>query len=424
MASAPALAPLRRGAALACLLPPTQLARVRRLASTPPRHPGGTLHVVGVPIGNLRDLSPRAAGVLTGSPLVLAEDTRVARRVLRAAAAAAAPGAAGAPPRLLSCHEHNEASRVSEALATLAAGGDVAVVSDAGTPGVSDPGAVVVAAAHAAGARVSPVPGASALAAALSVAGVWRLNADHGGEGALFLGFLPRHGAARRRWLGEVAGAHARRTVVLFEAPHRVAGTLGELAAWHAALHGGGGAPPPPRPVLVARELTKVWESVALHPTLDTAARAVAGGSGAAATAGGGSGGEEDDGGGPRGEFTLVLHPVSSPPTPQRPSGAATGVESGAPPADGASEAVPTAAAADSPIAPPLGDGEGGAGALHDAVALVRELTDARGMRLSEAVAAAAAVSGVRRKALMAAVAAALPQRRGGGGGGRGGAAS
>jgi 16S rRNA (cytidine1402-2'-O)-methyltransferase len=420
----------------------------------------GTLHVVATPLGNPADVTLRALQVLRECDLVAAEDTRVTRRLLRAHGVDA--GAVGSNKTLLSCNDHNEGARVRAVLARLAAGGDVALVSDAGTPCVSDPGADVVAAAHAAGARVSPVPGPSALAAALSVAGV-QSAADHGGEGALFLGFLPRHGPARRRWLADIASAHARRVVVLYESPHRVTDTLTQLHEWTATLWGGGGAvlgerrdggsassaslaaaqpappPPPSRRVLVCRELTKRHEQVVLYGSIAAArdgvaaqARLTAAAEAADGSSASGGDSSEDEAGGPRasrggawddegaadarplGEFVLLLHPMALPPTTT------------AMPASGAAGAAPAtaaaaAAAAAGPLAPPpppsmpmppqaqQHDAHPAADtpqqALEDAVDVVRQLVAAHGARLSEAVTTAAAVAGVRRKALMLAVA-------------------
>jgi 16S rRNA (cytidine1402-2'-O)-methyltransferase len=192
------------------------------------------LVVVATPIGNLGDLSPRAAASLRDADLVLAEDTRRTGRLLQHVGSTV-------PQRSL--HEHNERDRVDEVLARIAAGGRVALVSDAGTPAVSDPGYRLVAACAAAGVRVETVPGPSALLAALAVAG---LPTDR----VAFEGFLPRKGGARRRRLEELRDE--RRTLVLFAAPHRVADDLRDLAA---ALGG-------ERPAVLTRELTKLHEEV------------------------------------------------------------------------------------------------------------------------------------------------------------------
>lgn len=192
------------------------------------------LYVVATPLGNLQDITLRAIEVLRSVPLVAAEDTRVSRRLLEHH---------GIDVALISLHEHNEASASARVIGMLRQGQPVALVSDAGTPAISDPGALLVRRVREAGLRTIPVPGPSALAAALSVAGL-----EHGGF--LFLGFLPPQAAARRRALEEVRRVpHA---LVLYEAPHRVRECIDDLAQ---VL---GGA----RELLVARELTKLFEQV------------------------------------------------------------------------------------------------------------------------------------------------------------------
>ena len=193
-----------------------------------------TLYVVATPLGNLADLSPRAAEVLRRVPVVAAEDTRRTRGLLTHL---------GAAPTLLSFHAHSGERRLEKVLEILADGRDVALVSDAGTPGVSDPGPDLVAAARVAGALVVPVPGPSAVATALSAAG---LPADR----YLFLGFVPRKGGERTRLLTRAAAEEW--SVVLFEAPARLATLLHDLAR----LAG------PDRRATVARELTKVHEEL------------------------------------------------------------------------------------------------------------------------------------------------------------------
>ena len=174
----------------------------------------GTLVLVSTPIGNLQDLSARARDALATADVVYCEDTRRTRALVTHA------GLSGV--RLQSLYAHNEAARVDAVLAQLAGGSTVVVVSDAGTPLVSDPGARLVAAAASAGAVVSVVPGPSAVLAALVVSGFAT-------DRFCFEGFLPRKGPERRGRLAAVA--HEERTVVLFEAPTRVAATLGDLAA-------------------------------------------------------------------------------------------------------------------------------------------------------------------------------------------------
>jgi 16S rRNA (cytidine1402-2'-O)-methyltransferase len=195
--------------------------------------------LVATPIGNLGDLSPRARDVLATADLICCEDTRRTRALL-SACGISAKGPTG--DRLLSLHGHNEASRVDRVAAAVAGGATVAVVSDAGTPGVSDPGAWLAAQIAAAGGTVSTVPGPSSVLGALVVSGL-------PAERFCVEGFLPRKGPERRRRIGALM-ADARTTVVL-EAPSRVAPTLAELAAVDAE-----------RPAAVVRELTKVHEEV------------------------------------------------------------------------------------------------------------------------------------------------------------------
>jgi 16S rRNA (cytidine1402-2'-O)-methyltransferase len=193
----------------------------------------GRLLLVGTPIGNLGDLSPRAREVLARADVIACEDTRHTGLLLQRSGVVA--------KRLLSLHEHNEASRVPEILSLLDEGRSVAVVSDAGMPCVSDPGARVVSAAAAAGHTVSVVPGPSAVVAAAVVSGIV--------DGRFcFEGFLPRRGPERRARLEAIAGSSA--PSVLYEAPRRVATTLAELAA--VCGH--------ERVVAICRELTKLHE--------------------------------------------------------------------------------------------------------------------------------------------------------------------
>jgi 16S rRNA (cytidine1402-2'-O)-methyltransferase len=194
----------------------------------------GALYLVATPIGNLEDVTLRALRVLAEADVVFAEDTRRTRKLLDRHGISAQP---------ISLHAHNEAARIDRALAELSEGRDVALVSDAGTPLVSDPGGRLVVAVVAAEHRVVPVPGASAVLAALAVAGL-------APEPFTFVGFLPRKTGARRAVLD--AYRDRRETLVLFESPHRVAKTLRELAE---ALGD--------RPACVARELTKLHEEAA-----------------------------------------------------------------------------------------------------------------------------------------------------------------
>ena len=203
----------------------------------------GTLFVVATPIGNLSDASPRALEVLRGAHIVACEDTRTTRTLL------ARHGISAATTAL---HQHNEGAAAAKLVEALRAGKSVALVSDAGTPALSDPGALLVAQAHRAGIRVSPIPGPSAAAAALSAAGF--------PAGAFFFaGFLPASPAARRKALGRL---DLPVPVVLYEAPHRIAETLEDLAARFG----------PAREVLVGRELTKKFEEVARMPLGETRA--------------------------------------------------------------------------------------------------------------------------------------------------------
>jgi 16S rRNA (cytidine1402-2'-O)-methyltransferase len=193
----------------------------------------GTLHVVATPIGNLEDVTLRALRVLGEAELVFAEDTRRTRILLDRHRIASRP---------LSLHAHNEESRIARALEALEGGGSVALVSDAGTPLVSDPGERLLAAVIAAGHRVEAVPGASAVLAALAVSGLPC-------QPFAFLGFLPRRGGVRRSVLGSWRGRPE--TLVLFESPRRLSQALADLEA---SLGN--------RPACVARELTKLHEEV------------------------------------------------------------------------------------------------------------------------------------------------------------------
>ncbi len=191
----------------------------------------GTLFVVSTPIGNLGDMTFRAKEVLQSVDLIACEDTRVTRRLLRHFDIAT---------KTLSYHEHNEAVRAPQLVERLTAGENVALVSDAGTPLVSDPGYRLVSAARAAGITVRPVPGASALLAALSVAGLPTSSFT-------FVGFVPRKGGARRKALEALRDAPG--SLVLYEAPGRVTRLLADLEA----LLG-------PRSACVLREMTKLHE--------------------------------------------------------------------------------------------------------------------------------------------------------------------
>ena len=196
----------------------------------------GTLVVVATPIGNLGDLAPRALEVLRSADRILCEDTRRTRILL---SASEIPGAG----RLEALHDHNEAQRIPALLSALLGGELIALVSDAGTPGISDPGERLVAAAVASDVLVTTVPGPSALLAALVVSG---LPTDR----FVMEGFLPRKGTERADRLASLVAA--RRTAILYESPRRVPATIGDLAAVLDA----------DRRLCVAREMTKLHEEV------------------------------------------------------------------------------------------------------------------------------------------------------------------
>jgi len=241
---------------------PTLLLQAAALATGHQQHPTGTLYVVATPIGNLADLTLRAIHVLGLVDAVAAEDTRVAGQLLNHL---------GLRKPLIALHAHNEHEAAATVLQRLAAGERVAVVSDAGTPAVSDPGAVLVAAAQAAGVRVLPLPGPSSALAALSAAG----DAQPGGF--VFVGFLPAKGGERRAALAAVLAEP--RAQVVFEAPHRIAELLVALAE-------GAGA----RRLTLCRELTKQFETIITRPAAEL------------------PGWLAEDANHARGEFVLVLH--------------------------------------------------------------------------------------------------------------------
>lgn len=209
----------------------------------------GTLYVVATPIGNLGDVTLRSLEVLRAMPLVAAEDTRITRRLF---------ARHGITTHLVPHHARNEEATIPGFLAHLQAGRDLALVTDAGTPLVSDPGAGLVAAWAAEGGRVIPIPGASAVLAGLVASGI-------AGPRWSFEGFLPRRGRERRERLERLAADE--RTAVLFEAPGRLAATLADLAAACGA----------DRPAAVCRELTKLHEET-LRGSLGTLSEAAAAG--------------------------------------------------------------------------------------------------------------------------------------------------
>jgi 16S rRNA (cytidine1402-2'-O)-methyltransferase len=214
-----------------------------------PGGPRGRLYVVATPIGNLGDVTLRSLEVLRGVPLVAAEDTRVTRRLF---------ARYEITTRLVAHHARNEAATIPGLLDHLRAGFDLAVVTDAGTPLVSDPGAGLVAAWAAEGGAVVPIPGASAVLAALVASGI-------AGPRWSFEGFLPRRGRERRERLARLAADD--RTVVLFEAQGRLAGTIADLVS----------ACGEARPAAVCRELTKLHEET-LRGSLGSLAAAAAAG--------------------------------------------------------------------------------------------------------------------------------------------------
>ncbi len=226
----------------------------------------GTLYVVATPIGNLEDVTLRALRVLRQVTVIAAEDTRRTARLLQHYSISTPT---------TSLHEHNERQKAASLIERLKAGDSIALVSDAGTPVISDPGAHLVAAAHAAGIRVEPVPGPVAAIAALCASG---FEASE----VLFVGFPPSRSSDRKRWLARLVNEP--RLLVLYEAPHRMEATLQDmLESWGN------------RTIAVARELTKSHEELVVRPisqhlqTLGT----------------------------PRGEFTIVVTPASAGPATQ-----------------------------------------------------------------------------------------------------------
>lgn len=231
------------------------------------------MYVVATPIGNLADITLRAMHVLQLVDAIACEDTRHTQALLRAYGIDKGPGG------LLAVHQHNEAQAAQQVLARLQQGQRVAYVSDAGTPGVSDPGARLVAAVRSAGLRCTALPGASSLTTALSVAGAVAASAET--DGFVFGGFLPAKGAERSAAIERLANeSHC---VILLEAPHRIrelAQALGVLGK---------------RPVTLARELTKQFEEIATHPAEDLASWLDASPQRV------------------RGEFVVLLHPAAVP---------------------------------------------------------------------------------------------------------------
>lgn len=245
-----------------------------RDAAAAQHYPQGALYVVATPIGNLADITLRALHVLQLADAIACEDTRHTQALLRAY------GIDKTSAQLLAVHQHNEAEAALAVVQRLQQGLRVAYVSDAGTPGVSDPGARLVAAVHSAGLRALPLPGASSITTALSVAGAVAHSTDSGGF--LFAGFLPVKNAERATAVQQLASEP--RCVVLLEAPHRIEDLAGALAVLGE------------RPVTLARELTKQFEEISTHPAQDLA-RWLAGAPQRV-----------------KGEFVVLLHPLLAPP--------------------------------------------------------------------------------------------------------------
>ena len=214
-------------------------------ASRGARESKGVLFVVATPIGNLDDITLRALKILKQVQLVAAEDTRRTGILLRHFQI---------ETPILSVHEHNERARIDRIVGRLSKGESVALVTDAGTPGISDPGAAMVAAIREQGFTVEPIPGASAVVAAISASGITS-------PGFIFLGFPPIRGKARKEWFDTVVGGARHRLVVFFEAPHKLQKTLGELSELVN------------RPIIAARELTKLHEEFATGTPAELQAR-------------------------------------------------------------------------------------------------------------------------------------------------------
>ena len=235
---------------------------------TPPLKLASALYVVATPIGNLADISQRALEVLRGAAAIACEDTRHTQRLLEHF---------GIRAPLIAVHEHNEAAASAGLIARIQAGEPIALVSDAGTPAISDPGARAVRAVQDAGLKVIPIPGASAVVAALSASGLMFSQ-------FLFAGFLPPKSGARCAAIEALRDTPA--ALVFYEAPHRIADTLADLAA---TLQ-------PDREIVIARELTKLFEQIERMPISSASAWLA------------------EDADRSRGEFVLIV----SPPTPQQ----------------------------------------------------------------------------------------------------------
>jgi 16S rRNA (cytidine1402-2'-O)-methyltransferase len=239
-------------------------------AAGPQHYPAGALYMVATPIGNLADISLRALHVLTLADTLACEDTRHSQTLLRAY------GLDKAPSQWLAAHQHNEAQVAQTVVQRLKAGQRVAFVSDAGTPAISDPGTRLAQVVRAAGLRVIPLPGASAVTTLLSAAGV----PDDNGQGFVFAGFLPSKATAREATLQDLA--RQARAVVLLEAPHRIEALAQALACLGQ------------RTITVGRELTKQFEDITTLAA-DQLAPWLA-----------------QDANRSRGEFALVIHPAQA----------------------------------------------------------------------------------------------------------------
>jgi len=227
----------------------------------------GILYVVATPIGNLEDVTLRALRILREVSVIAAEDTRRTAKLLQHYSISTPT---------TSLHEHNEHAKTPALIARLVRGESIALVSDAGTPAVSDPGARLVGAAHLEGVPVQPVPGPSAVLAAVSGAGL-------SGEGFTFVGFPPNRSNHRKRWLRELAGHKF--ALVLYEAPHRILATLTDIESEMGN-----------RNVAIGRELTKLHENLAVRPITDWLRTPPPG----------------------QGEFVLVVFPGEEPPAAQQ----------------------------------------------------------------------------------------------------------
>ncbi|RMX01015.1 16S rRNA (cytidine(1402)-2'-O)-methyltransferase [Allofranklinella schreckenbergeri] len=251
-------------------------------AAAAQHYPQGALYLVATPIGNLADISLRALHVLQLADAIACEDTRHTRQLLQSYGIDKGPGA------LIAAHQHNERAAAQALIERLRQGQRIAYVSDAGTPAISDPGAILAAQVRQAGLAVVPIPGASSVSTALSAAGLMAPDGDS--TAYVFAGFLPPKGKARQAAIAAVQ-AEARATALL-EAPHRIAALAQELAALGQ------------RPVTLARELTKQFEQIHTLPAQEMPAWLAA------------------DPQRQKGEFVLIIHPQPVAPTDALPDDA------------------------------------------------------------------------------------------------------